>query len=139
MWRTDSIEGVLDTQQEKESMERARKNKDKNEKQKTKAECMKHQFTELDENLKNKNKKHSRYWIIAENGNNLELIPPKTKKKGNCLTGSKGIMEKWTKYYNELYKHPIRENTDVLLVSKSSNYDDFPVHREDVEVAIKWL
>ena len=48
-------------------------------------------------------------------------------------------MDRWTEYCAELYNHPMTGDASVLVSHESSNEDDFPITREEVEAAIKLL
>lgn len=50
-------------------------------------------------------------------------MPPKTKT----------VLYRIQQYHTEIYKHPARENSDVLVVTESLKYDDFSILREEVE------
>ena len=60
-------------------------------------------------------------------------------KNGICLTEEKEIMERWTEYCSELYKHQSRGDPIVLDVEESPNEDDHPILREEVEAALRSL
>ncbi|XP_071497554.1 uncharacterized protein [Diadema antillarum] len=60
-------------------------------------------------------------------------------KNGKCLTESGDITARWTEYCRELYNHRMQGDPGVLKMEESTNADDFPILREEVEAAIKSL
>ena len=60
-------------------------------------------------------------------------------KNGNSLTEEKEIMERWTEYCSELYNYQNRGDLSVLNVQESTNEDNHPILREEVEAAIRSL
>ena len=60
-------------------------------------------------------------------------------KNGKCLTESSDITTRWTEYCKELYNYQSHGDPEVLVADESTNEDDFPILREEVEAAIKAL
>lgn len=60
-------------------------------------------------------------------------------KDGKCLTEASDIIGRWTEYCQELYNHQTKEDPEVLEVPESLNYDNFPILKEEVEVAVRSL
>ena len=48
-------------------------------------------------------------------------------------------MERWTEYCSDLYNQSIKGNPVVLNCPQSTNVDNHPILREEVEAAIKSL
>lgn len=60
-------------------------------------------------------------------------------KDGRCLTENKHILDRWTEYCSDLYNHKNNGDINVLTSLESTNDDDHPILREEVEKAIKTL
>ena len=94
---------------------------------------------EIDVNLKYNNSKKA-YQLVREltrkEGNRSSPI---LDKDGNCLTEDNHILKRWTEYCAELYSHKTSGDPEVLIVSPPSNKGDFPILREEVEMAINRL
>ena len=59
-------------------------------------------------------------------------------KAGKCLTEEHDILKRWTEYCSELYIHTTGD-PKVLDVPPSTNNDNYPILREEVEATIKSL
>ena len=94
---------------------------------------------EIDLNLKYNNSKRA-YQLVKEltskKGNRSSPI---LDKNGKCLTEDKDILSRWTEYCSELYSHKANGDPEILQVSPSSNKGNYPILREEVEMAVKHL
>ncbi|XP_068233634.1 uncharacterized protein [Palaemon carinicauda] len=97
------------------------------------------QCTEIEEKLEKNNSRRA-FQIVKD------LTKPKEArvstiqdKAGNCLTEEEDILKRWTEYCSDLYNYQTNGDPNVTSCHKSSNNDDFPVLREEVEEAIRSL
>ena len=97
------------------------------------------QCTEIEEKLEKNNSRRA-FQIVKD------LTKPKQArvstiqdKAGNCLTEEEDILKRWTEYCSDLYNYHTNGDPNVTSCHKSSNNDDFPVLREEVEEAIRSL
>ena len=60
-------------------------------------------------------------------------------KNGKCLTESKNILNRWTQYTADLYSYRTTGDIKKLNTSLTTGIDNFPVLREEVEEAAKFL
>ena len=60
-------------------------------------------------------------------------------KAGNCLTEEDAVLKRWTEYCSDLYNYQSQGDSNVTSCHESTNDDDFPVPREEVEAAISSL
>ena len=60
-------------------------------------------------------------------------------KEGNCLTEERDTLKRWTEYCSELYNHRTTGDPEILNVPPSSNTENDPILREEVEAAVKSL
>ena len=60
-------------------------------------------------------------------------------KSGKCLTESKDILNRWTEYTADLYSYRTTGDIEKLHASLPAYTDNFPVLREEVEKAVKFL
>ena len=60
-------------------------------------------------------------------------------KDWNSLTETHEILKRWTGYFAELYSHTVEGDPEVLHVSLVTNTDNYPILREEVDVAVKSL
>ncbi|XP_068229351.1 uncharacterized protein [Palaemon carinicauda] len=97
------------------------------------------QCTEIEEKLEKNNSRRA-FQIVKD------LTKPKRARvstiqdeAGNCLTEEEDVLKRWTEYCSDLYNYQTNGNPSVTSCHKSSNNDDFPVQREEVEEAIRSL
>ena len=60
-------------------------------------------------------------------------------KNRNCPTETLDILKRWTEYCEELYRHTVEGNSEVLIVPPVRNTDNYPILPEEVEAAVKSL
>ena len=60
-------------------------------------------------------------------------------KSGKCLTEEQQILNQWTEYCSELYSHNTNRDPVVLNYPQTTEEDDYPILREEVEAAVKSL
>ena len=60
-------------------------------------------------------------------------------KNGNCPTETLDILKRWTEYCEELYRHTVEGDSEVLIVPPIRNTDNYPILPEEVEAAVKSL
>ena len=97
------------------------------------------QCEEIDFNLTKNNTKRA-YQIVKD------LIPTKKgrastiqDKSGKSLTEDQEILTRWTEYCSDLYNHETQGDCAVLTGPHSTNQDDLPILREEVEAAVTSL
>ena len=60
-------------------------------------------------------------------------------KNENCPTETLDILKRWTEYCEELYRHTVEGDSEVLIVPPVRNTDNYPILPEEVEAAVKSL
>ena len=60
-------------------------------------------------------------------------------KSGKCLTEEQQILNQWTEYCTELYSHNTNGDQVVLNCPQTTEDDDYPILRGEVEGAVKSL
>ena len=60
-------------------------------------------------------------------------------KSGKCLTKEQQILHRLTEYCSELYSHNTNGDPVVLNCTQTTEEDDYPILREEVEAAVKSL
>ena len=60
-------------------------------------------------------------------------------KSGKSLTEDQEILTRWTEYCSDLYNHETQGDCAVLTGPHSTNQDDLPILREEVEAAVTSL
>ena len=97
------------------------------------------QCKDIDKNLKLNNTKKA-YQVVKDLTNNKQGRPSTIlDKDGKCLTESKDILSRWTEYTSELYSHSTTGDLEKLNTNPSTDTDNFPILREEVEIAVKSL
>ena len=62
---------------------------------------------------------------------------PRSFKK--IITEKREILNRWTKYYTELYNHKANGNPSVLDCLQTDTEDNYPILRREVEAAVQSL
>jgi hypothetical protein len=147
-WVTDEILGMCDERRDlkkvKNTVTGAAAYKEVSKKirrgmKKAKEEWIEKQCTEIEESL-NKNNSKKAYQVIKNlTKQKQSRVSTIQDKEGNCLTEEKEIIDRWTEYCSDLYNNQTLGDTEVLTCQESSNDDDLPILREEVEAAIKSL
>ena len=60
-------------------------------------------------------------------------------RSGKCLTDERQILNRWTEYCSELYKHKANGDPSVLNCPQTDTEDDHPFLRREVEAAVQSL
>ena len=60
-------------------------------------------------------------------------------KDGRCLTDEQDILKRWSEYCSELYNYRATGDPEVLNVPPTTDNDNYPILREEVEAAVKSL
>ena len=97
------------------------------------------QCTAVEENLKRNNSKKAYQTVKELTQQRQSRISTIQDKEGNCLTEEKDILNRWTEYCTELYNHQTNGDPNVITGQESTNEDDHPILREEVEAAIRSL
>ena len=104
-----------------------------------KEEWIEAQCTEIEDNL-NRNNSRRAYQIVKELTQQRQAkVSTIHDKDGNCLIEEEEILKRWTEYCSELYNQPTLGDPNILIGPESSNEDDFPILRSEVEAAIRSL
>ena len=94
---------------------------------------------EIEENLRQNNSKKA-YQLVKElTRAKQERTITIQDKTGKCLTEEQDILKRWTEYCSELYSHGATGDPEVLNVPPTTNNDNHPILREEVEAAVKSL
>ena len=106
---------------------------------KAKENWIEEQCQMIEENLKNNNSKKA-YQMVKDLTSTKQgrttTIEDKDKK---CLTEEQEILKRWTEYCSELYNYRTTGDPEVLNVPPTTNNDNYPILRAEVEVAVKSL
>ncbi|XP_072039529.1 uncharacterized protein [Amphiura filiformis] len=106
---------------------------------KAKDHWIKKQCTELEESLEKNNSRRAFQIVNDLTKPRQPRVKTIQDKEGNCLTEEEDILKRWTEYCSDLFNHQTNGDPSVTISQESSNNDDFPVLREEVEKAIKSL
>ena len=60
-------------------------------------------------------------------------------KAGKCLTEEHEVLTRFTEYCSDLYNHESNGDTTILNGPYDTNDDTFPILREEVEAAVRYL
>ncbi|XP_068213304.1 uncharacterized protein [Palaemon carinicauda] len=96
------------------------------------------QCTEIEEKLEKNNSRQAFQIVKVLTKPKQARVSTIQDKAGNCLT-EEDILKRWTEYCSDLYNYQTNGDPNVTSCHKSSNDDDFPVLREEVEEAIRSL
>ena len=106
---------------------------------KAKEKCIKKQCVSIENDLKNNNTKRA-YQTVKELTNTkqrrVSVIQDNTGKR---LTEEHDVLTRFTVYCSDLYNHESNGDTTILNGPYDTNDDKFPILREEVEVAVKYL
>ncbi|XP_071853374.1 uncharacterized protein, partial [Apostichopus japonicus] len=145
-WVTDEILEMCDTRRALKNGKTTRAGADayrhinkkiRKDMNKAKEGWIENQCSEIEKRLSNNNTRRSNQLVKhltkqkQPRGNTLQ------DKEGNCLMEGKEILNRWTEYCSELYNHELHGDEDVLITQESSNDDDYPILRGEVETAIR--
>ena len=97
------------------------------------------QCEEIDTNLTKNNTKRA-YQIVKDfTTTKKERASTIQDKSGKSLTEDQEILTRWTEYCSDLYNHETQGDCAVLTGRHSTNQDDLPILREEVEAAVTSL
>ena len=97
------------------------------------------QCEEIDTNLTKNNTKRA-YQIVKDLTTTKKGRASTIQdKSGKSLTEDQEILTRWTEYCSDLYNHDTQGSRAVLTGPHSTNQDDLPILREEVEAAVKSL
>ena len=106
---------------------------------KAKEDWIQEQCSEVEDSLNRNNSKRA-YQVVKDlTQQRQSRVSTIQDKQGKCLTEEKDIINRWTEYCSELYNHRIQGDPSILTCQESSNDDDYPILREEVETAIRSL
>ena len=60
-------------------------------------------------------------------------------RSGKCLTEERQILNRWTKYWSELYNYKANGDPSVLNTTQTDTKDDHPIFRRTVGAAVQSL
>ena len=94
------------------------------------------QFCEIEDSLSKNNSKKA-YQIVKDLTSVKKGITTTIQdKSGKCLTEEEQILNRWTEYCSELYSHNTNGDPVVLNCPQTTEEDDYPILREEVEAAV---
>ena len=97
------------------------------------------QCCEIEDSLSKNNSKKA-YQIVKDLTSVKKGITTTIQdKSGKCLTEEQQILNRWTEYCSELYSHNTKGDPVVLNCPQTTEEDDYPILREEVEAAVKSL
>ena len=97
------------------------------------------QCCEIEDSLSKNNSKKA-YQIVKDLTSVKKGITTTIQdKSGKCLTEEQQILNRWTEYCSELYSHNTNGDPVVLNCTQTTEEDDYPILREEVEAAVKSL
>ena len=106
---------------------------------KAKEDWIETQCAEIEESLARNNSKRA-YHIVKELTQQKQArVRNIQDKEGKCLIEERAIADRWTEYCKELYNHQAQGDPSVTTTQVSTNEDNFPILREEVEAAIRSL
>ena len=101
--------------------------------EKAREDCIEEQCTEIEDCLTNNNSRKA-YQVVKELIKQRQVkVNTIQDKEGKCLTEEKDVINRWTEYCSELYNFQTKGDPSVLVRQESSNEDDFPIMRKEVE------
>ena len=106
---------------------------------KAKKDWISDQFNDIEQNLEANNAKKAYQVVKGLTSNKQGRLNTILDKNGKCLTESKGILNRWTECTADLYSHRTTGDIKKLNTSLTTDTDNFPVLREEVEEAVKFL
>ena len=106
---------------------------------KAKEDWIKHQCTTIERNLRENNTKKAYQTVKDLTTTKQRRVNTIHDKAGKCLTEQQAILTRWTEYCMELYNHNLNGDPSVLNCSQTIEDEDFPILREEVEMAVNSL
>ena len=106
---------------------------------KAKEDWIETQCTEVEDNLKHNNHRKAFQMVKKLTRQKQSRVNTIQDNQGRCLTETQDILNRWSEYCAELYNHQTLGDPNVLTCQESTNDDDFPILRDEVEYAIKTL
>ena len=106
---------------------------------KAKEDWIEQQCADIEESLNKNNTRKAYQSIKALTTTKQGRVSTIQDKSGKCLNEEQEIIQRWTEYCSDLYNHTIKGRTEVLQCPESTNTDNHPILREEVEAAVKSL
>ena len=97
------------------------------------------QYNNIEQNLEANNAKKAYQVVKGLTSNKQGRLNTILDKNGKCLIESKDILNRWTEYTADLYSYRASGDIKKLNTSMTTDTDNFPVLREEVEEAVKFL
>lgn len=147
-WVTDEILDMCDSRKELKKTNntengatayRKINKKIRNSMKKAKDDWIEKQCIEVEDSLNNNNSKKAFQIVKDLTKQKQSRVSTIQDKEGHCLTENQDILNRWTEYCSDLYNHQTHRDPSVLTCQESTNNDDYPILREEVEQAIKSL
>jgi len=147
-WITEAILDLCDTRRslkkkrntvEEKAKYRGINKKIRREMKSAKQKWINDQCADMEDCLTNNNTKQA-FQLVKDLTRQKQSTATTIKdKNGNNLTEETDILNRWTEYCSELYNYQSKGDTSILTNQESTNDDNFPILREEVENAIKSL
>ena len=97
------------------------------------------QCQSIEDNLKKNNSKKA-YQLVKDLTSTKKVRTSTIQNKdGKSLTEDQEILKRWTEYCSELYNYTATGDSEVLQAPTATSNDNYPILREEVEVAVKSL
>ena len=93
----------------------------------------------VEEKLNNNNSKKAFQTVKELTQQKQPRVSTIQDKESKCRTEEKDIINRWIEYCSELYNHQTNGDPTVLTCQGSTNEDDHPILRDEVEAAIRSL
>ena len=106
---------------------------------KAKEDWIGEQCENMEDSLKKNNSKRAYHLVKGLTSTKQERTTTTQDKSGTCLTENEDVLKRWTEYCSELYNYRATGDPEVLNVPPATNIDSHPIHREEVEAALKTL
>ena len=106
---------------------------------KAKEDWISDQCNDVEQNLKANNAKKAYQVVKGPTSNKHGRLNTILDKNGKCMTESKDILRRCTKYTADLYSYRSTGDIKRLNTSLTTDTDNLPVLREEVEEAAKFL
>ena len=97
------------------------------------------QCNNIEQNLEANNAKKACQVVKGLTNNKQGRLNTILDKNGKCLTDPKIILNRWTEYTADLYSYRPTSDIKKLNTSLTTDTDNLPVLREEVEETVKFL
>ena len=106
---------------------------------KAKEDWIERQCAEVEENLKHNSNKKAFQVVKELTKQKQSRVNTIQDSQGHCLTETQDILNRWSEYCSDLYNKQDHGDLSLLDCQDSTNDDDYPILRDEVEQAIKSL